>query len=105
MSRKLPFEHIRFNSQVEDAVKAGTRPAIPNNVNPDFRQIIEACWQQEPSNRPSITDVVNPLELLNQRAQFLTVPIASSIHDDSMHGGESAAENDPLLHTEYTGIN
>lgn len=61
-ARALPFEHIRFNYQIEDAVKSGQRPEIPLDVLPQMRLLIGACWAQDPATRPDINAVVLCLE-------------------------------------------
>ena len=63
---KLPFEEIRFNSQVEDAVMAGRRPELPATTCKPYALLIASCWHQELGQRPVIGDVVRQLELLCQ---------------------------------------
>lgn len=66
VTRQLPFESIRFNSQIEDFVKGGHRPAIPDTLNLDLELLIETCWHQGPEERPPIDEIVQQLELFNQ---------------------------------------
>jgi serine/threonine protein kinase len=39
-------------------VSGGLRPTIPSTVPDSYRQLIEACWQQNPSLRPSFRQIV-----------------------------------------------
>ena len=65
-TRQLPFQEIKFNSQVEDAVMAGRRPALPTAACRGYQTLIAVCWHQDPAMRPSIHEVVRQLELLLQ---------------------------------------
>jgi serine/threonine protein kinase len=39
-------------------LEKGQRPVIPNFVPPAYKQLIEACWDQNASARPSFRDIV-----------------------------------------------
>ncbi|WIA30321.1 hypothetical protein OEZ86_000409 [Tetradesmus obliquus] len=43
-------------------VAKGYRPARPKHFNAELWQLVEACWQQEPCARPSMTRVVQVLQ-------------------------------------------
>jgi serine/threonine protein kinase len=38
-------------------IRGGTRPTIPGDLRPEFGEIVEKCWNANPSKRPSIDDV------------------------------------------------
>jgi serine/threonine protein kinase len=63
VTRELPFSgpDYKFNLDVEDAVLRGTRPIIPVGTLGDLSSLIEMCWQDKPSSRPSFTDIVSRL--------------------------------------------
>jgi len=69
-----PFSDISVDFQVLFAVKQGRRPSRPTHklscirgLNDEMWHIIEACWNQDPSERPSTTEVIKYLrELPNQ---------------------------------------
>jgi serine/threonine protein kinase len=48
VTRKPFFGEVRFMSQLEDMVKAGERPPIPDDCTPAYRQLIEECWAPQP---------------------------------------------------------
>jgi len=43
-------------TQLEDSVKQGVRPTIPSWTPPVFKQLIEALWHQDPTQRPTFAD-------------------------------------------------
>ena len=92
--RVLPFGEIRFNSQVEDAVKAGRRPIIPQQCPEGYRALIEGCWAQNPHNRPCIADAVRQLQLLNQLSGAIQLSRPNTTENQQE---DIAAEASPLL--------
>ncbi|GAM22640.1 hypothetical protein SAMD00019534_058150 [Acytostelium subglobosum LB1] len=58
-----------FMSLLEDRVKAGERPPIPSDCHPSYQRLIEQCWDNDPSVRPSFNIIVNTLKIIiNERA-------------------------------------
>ncbi|KAK8899073.1 hypothetical protein M9Y10_001372 [Tritrichomonas musculus] len=45
------------------------RPEIPDDVPQCYRELIESCWSQDPSDRPSFNEIV---ELLRNDERFIT---------------------------------
>lgn len=46
----------------------GTRPALPENLGPDYEKVVEiftACTENNPEIRPSAKDLVNLIDTLN----------------------------------------
>jgi len=73
-SDQYPFPDISVDFQVMFAVKQGKRPSRPSHeisrirgLNDNIWHIIEACWTQDPSARPSATKVVEDLRNLPNR--------------------------------------
>jgi serine/threonine protein kinase len=67
-----------------DMVK-GKRPDIPENVIPFTRKLIERCWSESPTERPSFSEIWKSL----QEVKFKII-----------HGVESAAVEGFVLRTE-----
>jgi hypothetical protein len=70
-SDQYPFPEISIDFQVMFAVKLGKRPSRPTHdlsltrgLNDEIWHIIEACWDQDPSGRPSASKVVEYLRAL-----------------------------------------
>ncbi|KXS21569.1 kinase-like protein [Gonapodya prolifera JEL478] len=57
VSRRLPF-HEYNDDQVEQAYRRGLRPVIPEKVPAGFKSIIEHCWHQDPSKRPTFVQMI-----------------------------------------------
>ena len=91
-SHQMPFEDIRFNSQVEDAVIAGRRPAIPSTVTSAYANLIASCWDQDARMRPPVSDAVLQLELLSQSH----APVVAR-QGEVDHEQVTIEENAPLL--------
>lgn len=36
----------------------GLRPELPDDILPQFRQLITQCWDEDPSNRPTFGELV-----------------------------------------------
>ncbi|PRP75101.1 leucine-rich repeat-containing protein [Planoprotostelium fungivorum] len=51
------FQEISFNSQIEQYVKEGKRPPIPEDCPSRYRNLIEKCWSQETVDRPTFQEI------------------------------------------------
>lgn len=51
---------------LEDEIVKGLRPTLPptSQLNRDFANLIRSCWRQDPTRRPTFTDVLVALEHL-----------------------------------------
>lgn len=54
------FNPIWF--QLIQKVNEGERPKLPNYVPKHYRNLIERCWSQNPSERPSFESIVDELK-------------------------------------------
>lgn len=55
----VPFEgNITKEGLIERVGKKGERPALPNNLEMHWRDLLIQCWQQHPRSRPSMKQVV-----------------------------------------------
>ena len=108
VTRQTPFsgQDYRFDSQVEDAVLAGTRPVIPDTTTKELNDLMSVCWKTKPSDRPQFVDVVVTLRRLlqqvPQRQNLDTVDnsIASyckSVSKDNTTEEVSGSVDNPLL--------
>ena len=57
---KLALRHLN-QMQFPVFISSGKRPEIPESVLPFTRGLIERCWAQDPSQRPSFGEVYNYL--------------------------------------------
>ena len=42
-------------------VESGNRPLVPDEMPPDYRELMERCWDGDPSRRPPFAEVVEVL--------------------------------------------
>lgn len=58
-----PYEEFNFsfNSDLEDAIKKGRRPTVPADCPLIYKDILTACWHDEPAKRPTFAEIVNNL--------------------------------------------
>ncbi|XP_011003100.1 PREDICTED: dual specificity protein kinase shkB-like isoform X1 [Populus euphratica] len=63
LTGKLPYEHLSPLQAAVGVVQQGLRPSIPSHSHPKLAELLERCWQQDPSLRPDFSEI---LELLQQ---------------------------------------
>ena len=63
VSGEVPFKEFPCISPVSLGMKvsSGKRPKIPGSVPPKMSALIERCWSQEASRRPSFAEIFNEL--------------------------------------------
>lgn len=67
LTHKVPFEHLGLQIpgqefQLQVKITSGERPPIPDGCGPKLASLIQRCWDQEPTKRPTITEVLFELE-------------------------------------------
>lgn len=63
---RSPYEDLELESLeelIEEICYKHTREKIPANCPPTLKQLIEACWQPTPSNRPTFLQIISQLDL------------------------------------------
>ncbi len=60
---KMPWEGLNMQ-QINIAVLRGRRPPLPEGVNEEVRALMEACWAQDASARPSAQEALSRLEAM-----------------------------------------
>jgi hypothetical protein len=68
------FAPLRYAEKVSQ----GYRPACPKRMPPGAWSLIEACWQQQPGQRPAMASVVARLQQLMEQEQAGSVSRRSS---------------------------
>ena len=69
VSRRTPFEEFTTVWSIRDAVISGGRPAIPENTSFEYKTLMERCWHDTPSNRPSFSDICDNLDRIYQNSE------------------------------------
>jgi hypothetical protein len=42
------------------------RPPIPSKMDKNLSKLIESCWQEDPTKRPSYSDILNSLNQIKE---------------------------------------
>ncbi|KAH1065843.1 hypothetical protein J1N35_030830 [Gossypium stocksii] len=66
LTGKLPYENLTPLQAAVGVVQKGLRPVIPQHTRPKFVELLERCWQQDPSLRPEFSEITNLLEDFSQ---------------------------------------
>lgn len=74
-TRELPYPDASDDT-ICAAVKAGERMKIPDNVPPDFQELITACWSADAAARPNMIAIVLRLDDILARLQQADAPKA-----------------------------
>ncbi|KAF9967755.1 hypothetical protein BGZ73_000379, partial [Actinomortierella ambigua] len=53
-----PFKDNANNATVAMLVVRGQREIIPENTPDKYREVVEQCWDQDPGNRPTASEVI-----------------------------------------------
>ncbi|XP_068304195.1 serine/threonine-protein kinase STY46-like isoform X2 [Pyrus communis] len=67
LTGKLPYENLTPLQAAVGVVQKGLRPTIPRHTNPVLMELMERCWQQDPSLRPEFSEIVNTLQHLARK--------------------------------------
>ncbi|XP_039065880.1 serine/threonine-protein kinase STY46-like [Hibiscus syriacus] len=68
LTGKIPYEFLTPLQAAVGVVQKGLRPTIPKHTNPKLTELLERCWQQDPSLRPDFAEII---EILQQIAKEL----------------------------------
>ncbi|XP_057841092.1 serine/threonine-protein kinase STY8 isoform X1 [Cryptomeria japonica] len=61
LTAKLPYDSLT-PLQAALGVRQGLRPPIPENTHPKVAAILEQCWHEDPTKRPSFSEITIMLE-------------------------------------------
>lgn len=61
LTRQQPYAKMPAMEVARRVVQTGMRPPIPPKTVPAFERLMSACWEQEPTARPSFGDAINVL--------------------------------------------
>lgn len=88
------FNEVRLRSAI---VKDNLRPILATGVPPEFNALIEQCWHNDSSTRPSFQHIVQTLDDILQRGEdYLrqytgsTLPSVSNDNNDSVNTAAKA---------------
>jgi serine/threonine protein kinase len=63
IARQHPYDEFKFawTTDLEAAIKNGTRPTIPADCPQAYAELIKVCWANDPKDRPSFKTIVEAL--------------------------------------------
>ncbi|XP_058098391.1 serine/threonine-protein kinase STY46-like isoform X2 [Magnolia sinica] len=64
LTGKLPYEYLTPLQAAVGVVQKGLRPTIPKYTHPRLGELLERCWQQDPTLRPDFSDIIEMLQLI-----------------------------------------
>uniref|UniRef100_A0A2N9FAY4 Protein kinase domain-containing protein n=1 Tax=Fagus sylvatica TaxID=28930 RepID=A0A2N9FAY4_FAGSY len=67
LTGKLPYEQLTPLQAAVGVVQKGLRPTIPRHTSPKLVELLERCWQQDPSLRPEFSEIVQILQHMANR--------------------------------------
>ncbi|XP_009588108.1 serine/threonine-protein kinase STY46 isoform X1 [Nicotiana tabacum] len=62
LTGKLPYEYLTPLQAAIGVVQKGLRPTIPKHTPPRLAELLETCWQQDPTSRPDFSEIVDILQ-------------------------------------------
>ncbi|KZV39347.1 hypothetical protein F511_17539 [Dorcoceras hygrometricum] len=74
LTGKLPYEHLTPLQAAIGVVQKGLRPAIPTHTHPKLIELLERCWQHDPSLRPDFTEITEILQKISKEVLFRRIP-------------------------------
>ncbi|XP_012449485.1 serine/threonine-protein kinase STY46 isoform X16 [Gossypium raimondii] len=66
LTGKLPYEYLTPLQAAVGVVQKGLRPTVPKNTNPKLTQLLERCWQQDPTLRPDFSEIIGILQQISE---------------------------------------
>ncbi|KAI9200732.1 hypothetical protein LWI28_012444 [Acer negundo] len=67
LTGQLPYEDLTPLQAAVGVVQKGLRPTIPRHTHREFTELLERCWQQDPSLRPEFSEIIELLQRLTRR--------------------------------------
>ncbi|XP_068646104.1 serine/threonine-protein kinase STY46-like [Aristolochia californica] len=61
LTGKLPYEYLTPLQAAVGVVQKGLRPTIPKHTHPKLVELLERCWQQDPTLRPDFSEIIEIL--------------------------------------------
>jgi small GTP-binding protein len=95
LERREFFGEVEFLSEVQEHILAGERPSFSDDCIPSYANLMQACWDQSPENRPSFADVIDVLALIMQKYN-MSVSCDIYEQDDDMPSGMDDIEIDMI---------
>ncbi|KAK1423536.1 hypothetical protein QVD17_18842 [Tagetes erecta] len=64
LTGEVPYSYLTPLQAAVGVVQQGLRPTIPKDTHPKLTELLESCWQHNPTLRPNFTDILDKLKHL-----------------------------------------
>lgn len=65
-TQAIPWKHLKYDYKVIQAVCAGERNPLPDDMPQKLKDLISKCWAMDPVQRPTAEQVAAALEEIIQ---------------------------------------
>lgn len=105
LARQQPFQNIELLYSIMWSVHTGHRPPLLEGCPAPVERLITTCWDQSPARRPSMEEVVEVVEQLEQFVGEAVFPLDFGDGEEEEEGEEeeAAEEVDDVDDGEVTG--
>uniref|UniRef100_A0A6P4ANK8 non-specific serine/threonine protein kinase n=1 Tax=Ziziphus jujuba TaxID=326968 RepID=A0A6P4ANK8_ZIZJJ len=62
LTGELPYSLLTPVQAAVGVVQKGLRPTIPKNTHPRVAELLDRCWQQDPTRRPNFSEIIEILK-------------------------------------------
>ncbi|XVF59855.1 hypothetical protein PTKIN_Ptkin07bG0309200 [Pterospermum kingtungense] len=62
LTGELPYALLTPLQAAVGVVQKGLRPTIPKHTHPRLGELLERCWQQDPTQRPNFSEIIDILQ-------------------------------------------
>ncbi|KAF5180519.1 Serine/threonine-protein kinase STY17 [Thalictrum thalictroides] len=66
LTGKLPYEYLTPLQAAVGVVQKGLRPTIPKHTHSKLVELLERCWQQDPTARPDFSEIITILQQITK---------------------------------------
>ncbi|XP_010548241.1 PREDICTED: serine/threonine-protein kinase STY17-like isoform X2 [Tarenaya hassleriana] len=62
LTGELPYSYLTPLQAAVGVVQKGLRPKVPKNTHPKLAELLEKCWQQDATQRPDFSEIIEMLQ-------------------------------------------
>ncbi|KAH0719411.1 hypothetical protein KY290_016340 [Solanum tuberosum] len=66
LTGEIPYAYLTPLQAAIGVVQQGLRPTIPKSTHPKLAELLEKCWQQDPTQRPDFSEILDILKQLTR---------------------------------------
>lgn len=66
LTGEIPYAYLTPLQAAIGVVQQGLRPTIPKSTHPKLAELLEKCWQQDPTQRPDFSEILDSLKQLTR---------------------------------------